>query len=224
MKTKITKILIMILIMATIYVPVAFCSSADTVRMKIDNGTLWTNITVSESYEECLSLNSTSSTLGTSALEAHLTTDYDWSAMAVFSASQYGKSTNNTPTSTNNNKSGLYDIGELTQTTGLLSGATSTTTEYISYLFDSTTGNPKKYVNMINTSTGIDDSGRKCIPFVLNGGTLGWLSSWTFAGTDTRFPVSIKNGLFGVRIGINGYYGAYGNGETNVTFRPVIWN
>ena len=56
-----------------------------TVRMQINGGTAWTNINISESYAECESLNSPTSTLGTSALKAHLTTDADWSAMAIFS-------------------------------------------------------------------------------------------------------------------------------------------
>ena len=85
-----------------------------TVRMQINGGTAWTNINISESYAECESLNSPTSTLGTSALKAHLTTDADWSAMAIFSVSQYGGAT------TTGNSSGIYNVGSnWTQTTGI---------------------------------------------------------------------------------------------------------
>lgn len=90
----------------------AYCAESGTTRMKINDEATWININVSEAYKECESLNSTSSTLGTSALKAHLTTDYDWSAMAIFSVSQYGAATKNElgTSSTTNNKSGIYDI------------------------------------------------------------------------------------------------------------------
>ena len=78
----ITITLIMFLGIKNIY------AAQGTIRMQINNGTPWTNINISESYEACENLNKPTSTLGTTLLEAHLTTDEDWSAMAVFSVSQ----------------------------------------------------------------------------------------------------------------------------------------
>ena len=93
----ITITLIMFLGIKNIY------ATEGTVRMQINNGTAWTNINISESYEACENLNKPTSTLGTTLLEAHLTTDEDWSAMAVFSVSQYGASTSNAPSTTTGN-------------------------------------------------------------------------------------------------------------------------
>lgn len=102
-----------------------------------NGGTAWTNINISESYAECESLNSPTSTLGTSALKAHLTTDADWSAMAIFSVSQYGGATDNSPKTTTGNSSGIYNVGSnWTQTTGILSTANKNSTPYVSGLFN----------------------------------------------------------------------------------------
>ena len=117
-----------------------------TVRMQINGGTAWTNINISESYAECESLNSPTSTLGTSALKAHLTTDADWSAMAIFSVSQYGGATDNSPKTTTGNSSGIYNVGSnWTQTTGILSTANKNSTPYVSGLFNDD-GSIKKYI------------------------------------------------------------------------------
>ena len=206
----------------------AYCvEDTTTVRMKIvEGGTKWTNISVSESYKECEDLNSTSSTLGTSALEAHLTTDYDWSIMAIFSVSQYGATTRNSPgsTSTTKNKSGIYDIGTRgIHTTTLLNTSTSTSNEWIYGLYDEN-GNPKKYVNKINPTTGEDQNGRVSILYLSNEGTAHWLGAAAISKTNEYFPVGIKLGLFGFDIGSNSNNGPHGGQHSKTTFRPVIWN
>ena len=221
MKRNTLKIVIISIIALLLYCTNSYGVESGTVRMQINGGAAWTNINISESYAECESLNSPTSTLGTSALQAHLTTDADWSAMAIFSVSQYGGATSNSPGTTTGNSSGIYNVGSnWTQSTGILSTANKNSTPYISGLF-SEDGSVKKYIKQWSTTraetnfVGFQDSSAQ--------GTYGWMGGTTWWGTSTSYPVSIKNGLFGVVFG-NGYYGASGGAFSNVTFRPVIWN
>ena len=197
-----------------------------TVRMQINGGTAWTNINISESYAECESLNSPTSTLGTSALKAHLTTDADWSAMVQLFCSQYGGATTNSPETTTGNSSGIYNVGsKWTQSTGILSTANKNSTPYISGLFNED-GSVKKYIKQWSTTRAETNFvGFKESVFArylwLDGGITVW-------GTSTSNPVSIKNGLFGIGIGSGTYIShgrqASGGAFNDVTFRPVIWN
>lgn len=224
MKKNTLKIMIISFIALLLYCTNSYGVESGTVRMQINGGTAWTNINISESYAECESLNSPTSTLGTSALKAHLTTDADWSAMAIFSVSQYGGATDNSPKTTTGNSSGIYNVGgNWTQSTGILSTANKNSTPYISGLFNDD-GSVKKYIRQW-TSTRAEtnfvgfldsDSSSK--------GTYGWMGGTTYWGSSNSYPVSIKNGLIGVVIGNGSYYVSSGGAFSNVTFRPVIWN
>lgn len=227
MKKNTLKIMIISFIALLLYCTNSYGVESGTVRMQINGGTAWTNINISESYAECESLNSPTSTLGTSALKAHLTTDADWSAMAIFSVSQYGGATDNSPKTTTGNSSGIYNVGgNWTQSTGILSTANKNSIPYISGLFNDD-GSVKKYIRQW-TSTRAEtnfvgfldsDSSSK--------GTYGWMGGTIYWGSSNSYPVSIKNGLFGVGIGHGSAYygyGASGGAFSNVTFRPVIWN
>lgn len=224
MKKNTLKIMIISFIALLLYCTNSYGVESGTVRMQINGGTAWTNINISESYAECESLNSPTSTLGTSALKAHLTTDADWSAMAIFSVSQYGGATDNSPKTTTGNSSGIYNVGgNWTQSTGILSTANKNSTPYISGLFNDD-GSVKKYIRQW-TSTRAEtnfvgfldsDSSSK--------GTYGWMGGTTYWGSSNSYPVSIKNGLFGVVIGSYDNYVTSGGAFSNVTFRPVIWN
>ena len=216
--------LIRILIISTMFIICSTVSNAaeTTIRMQVVNGgALWNNITVSESYEECEKLNSSTSTLGTSSLKAHLTTDADWSIMAIFSVSQYGGTNSNQPNQTTGNKSGIYNLGNYVQTTGILETATSKSTSYISGLFDG--DNVKPYVKKWSTDAESTSFRGNFVGFKE---TWGWYNSETsFFGKSSGYPVSIKSGLFGGRFGNDNTYAfAAGKGSSLATFRPVIWN
>lgn len=221
MKKNTLKIMIISFIALLLYCTNSYGVESGTVRMQINGGAAWTNINISESYAECESLNSPTSTLGTSALQAHLTTDADWSAMAIFSVSQYGGATSNSPGTTTGNSSGIYKVaGNWTQSTGILSTANKNSTPYISGLFNED-GSVKKYIKQWSTTraetnfVGFQDSSAQ--------GTYGWMGGTTWWGTSTSYPVSIKNGLFGVNVGVTSSVTS-GGAFSNVTFRPVIWN
>ena len=217
-KKYILKIMILSLIILLLHTTKSYCASDGTVRMLINGGTAWTNINISESYAECEALNSSTSTLGTTLLKAHLTTDADWSAMAIFSVSQYGASNTNTPTTTTNNNSGIYNVGNNhTQTTGILETANSTSTLYVSGLFNED-GTVKPYIRQWSTD-------RVSTGFVGFNETYGWHGGMTYWGNNASYPISIRNGLFGVSVGYVGNGGITSGGPySNVTFRPVIWN
>lgn len=221
MKKNTLKIMIISFIALLLYCTNSYGVESGTVRMQINGGPAWTNINISESYAECESLNSPTSTLGTSALKAHLTTDADWSAMAIFSVSQYGGATDNSPKTTTGNSSGIYNVGSnWTQTTGILRTANKNSTPYVSGLFNDD-GSVKKYIKQWSTTraetnfVGFQESSAQ--------GTYGWMGGSTRWGTYTSYPVSMKNGLFGVCVG-DPYGGTSGGASSSVTFRPVIWN
>lgn len=220
MKKNTLKIMIISFIALLLYCTNSYGVESGTVRMQINGGTAWTNINISESYAECESLNSPTSTLGTSALKAHLTTDADWSAMAIFSVSQYGGATTNNPETTTGNSSGIYKVGSnWTQTTGILSTANKNSTPYVSGLFNDD-GSVKKYIRQW-TSTRAETNFVGFLDSSSNG-TYGWMGGTTYWGSSNSYPVSIKNGLFGVNLGFGNI--TSGGAFSNVTFRPVIWN
>lgn len=227
MKKNTLKIMIISFIALLLYCTNSYGVESGTVRMQINGGPAWTNINISESYAECESLNSPTSTLGTSALKAHLTTDADWSAMAIFSVSQYGGATANYPGTTTGNSSGIYNVGSnYTQTTGILSTANKNSTPYVSGLFNDD-GSVKKYIRQWTSTRAetnfvgfLDSSSNGTYGWM--GGTIGWNSS--NSNSYPAYPVSIKDGLFGVHIGFYYPYRTSGGAYNDVTFRPVIWN
>ena len=189
-KIKLIKVLIIFTLFIT-FTAISYCAEG-TIRMQVVNGgTIWDNITVSESYAECEKLNSSTSTLGTTALRAHLTTDADWSAMAIFSVSQYGGATSNIPAQTTGNKSGICNFYGVVQTTGILENASSTQSS-LTGLFDG--DNVKPYIRKWSTN-------REATNFVGFIDTWGWYNCEKDWGTNKAFAVSIKKGLFGIDIG-----------------------
>ena len=194
MKTKvILKIIITTMLLIGIYTIKSYCAEDGTLRMQIVDGKpLWTNITISEAYKECESLNSPTSTLGTQSLRAHLVTDADWSAMAIFTVSQYGGANSSSPSPTNSNKSGIYGVSAMTYTTGILQGTTKDTNEYVTDLFDN--GKVKRYIREWPTDRNQSD-------FVGFQDTFGWYGSTTAYNSESNCPLSIRNSLFGVILG-----------------------
>ena len=199
---------------------------AATVKMQgVKDGTVWNYITVSDSYKACEDLDSSDSTLGTDKLQPHLTTDADWSAMAIMSASQYGGATSNKPDWTNGNASGVYKIGQYnSQSTGIYEGANaSSSSGAFSYIFESDGVTRKKYVVPLKK-----DREENNYVWLNNSGTWGMLGGSKEWWIYTSHPGSIKQGLFGVYMMIGSTEannsGTNGAAFGNVSFRPVIWN
>lgn len=217
MKKKFIKVIIFSIIILLIYCTKIYASNDGTVRMQINGDAPWYNVDVSESYKECEDLNSPMSTLGTSALEAHLTTDEDWSAMAIFSVSQYGGSDRNWPVKTTGNDTGIINIGNgYSQTTGISATANKDTDRFISGLFNED-GSLKKYVKRWPATREETNSAA----FI---GTRGWYSGADIYTSSNGYPVSMKTGLFGYHFGYWYPYNCTGGKFQDVSFRPVIWN
>lgn len=140
--------------------------------------------------------------------------------ITIFSVSQYGGQTSNGPIWTNNNNSGIKNIGGLTQSTGILDTLTNSNINFTS-LFDSS-GNPKKYVKQWS----INRESNNFVGFSSTNGTYGWLEAERNFSNNSSRPASIKSGLFGILFADFAYNGKYSNGgpTNDGSFRPVIWN
>ena len=207
-------------------------SNASTIKMVINGGTKWNYTTVSNSYAQCEALNDSTSTLGTQNLNAHLSTVADWSAMAIFSASQFGAANSNLPGNANPNASGVCGIlntwtgdFEHYQTTGIYMGTTKTSNNgNFASLFDEN-GNIKKYVKMYNTLEE-EQQEHVWLKNASEGGTSGFFNTYLFYSDYNSRPGIKVNGLFGIACAHPTWQATEcdGGSYSNVSFRPVLWN
>lgn len=185
--------------------------------MEIKPGTsAWTNITVSESYQQCYDLRNSDTTLGKNTLDPHLTLNSDWATVSYLAASAYGKIDGNDYGSRT-----LIDGGAYNTTTGNASGVinfgnyfTQTSSIYQNrsnvYIGNLTNNKDSKYVESIDDITSIDNTKGKAIAEVKN---------WFGATSYTPMTIVLRRAIFG-----NWDSGGNGNADSGITFRPVIWN
>lgn len=194
--------------------------------MEIKAGTKnFCNVTVSQSYQICLDLKDSTSTLGANTLDPHLIKNSEWGAVAYLQHSRYGANGNNVTTTTGNS-SGVYNLNGYTQTASLFENRNNKSTVEI---------NSNASVNGIwklNLEVGTENVSTKYIdvlPALPNkentagmaiAETAGWYGA-TQGYVNANSPVQIRDSLFGSSYNIN--YGS-GGANSNVTFRPVIWN
>ena len=221
-RKKILRILILFIGIIMIYNIKGYCNVGGTKRIEIKSGTTAWSVTVKQAYEECEALNAATSTLGTTRLSAHLTTDADWSIMAMFSTSQYGGATGNTGKqipgtstyTTNGNKSGIFNLSDGSYITGIVKGARSNAA--IDGLYKN--GELRPYVKLWESKR--EDN--RVVWFVdkSNGGTYNWFNvvgnKWDSSGI---YPITARLGLFDVPM----WGSSLSRGESGL-FRPVIWN
>ena len=80
-----------ILIMVIIFLLMILLPTISKAAMAIKPGqTAWTNISVSDAFDECRKLADPYSTLGKNNLDPHLTLNSDWGAVAYLTMSAYG--------------------------------------------------------------------------------------------------------------------------------------
>ena len=225
------KIKIMFLILVAIALGITTKSNAGLEAK--GGGTVWKNITVSESYEQCYNLRNADSTLGTNSLDPQLILNKDWGAVSYLAASSYGAVTSYTGPSitidgtsyytTNGNLTGVMNLGySNTQTSRLIEGYDETNTNTLKLVNNVDT----KYVEIIDENRTIDGTKGQALAE-----TWGWwyanaINKWPDNAAWTDYSASnrvlIRSYYFKVN---NGYYYGYGNGgASDVTFRPVIWN
>lgn len=184
--------------------------------MEIKPGTnAWTNITVSESYQQCYDLRNSDTTLGKNTLDPHLTLNSDWATVSYLAASAYGQinnSNNGSQTTidgkryntTTGNASGVINFGKtITQTSSIYQNISN---EYMGNLINN---KESKYVESIDDMTSIDNTKGKAIAEV---------RGWFGASTYNPYGIVLRQWMFGS-------YDSYSNGVSgSATFRPVIWN
>lgn len=184
--------------------------------MEMKPGTsAWTNITVSESYQQCYDLRNSDTTLGKNTLDPHLTLNSDWATVSYLAASAYGQinnSNNGSQTTidgkryntTTGNASGVINFGKtITQTSSIYQNISN---EYMGNLINN---KESKYVEAIDDMTSIDNTKGKAIAEV---------RGWFNANSYNPYGIVLRQWMFGT-------YDSYSNGLSGgPTFRPVIWN
>ena len=186
------------------------------------NATIWTNINVSDSYSQCYNLRNADSTLGSNQLDPHLTLNKDWGAVAYLAISSYGAVTdsegpysNNYYYTTTGNATGVINMGyKYTQTASVPGGGFNGG----SSMSNLTNNMETKYVEKLSSSnTSANTLGQALAE------TSGWWkSSKNYSKAD--YPILGRSKILGYGH-LNGYASwASGTGDSEVTFRPVIWN
>lgn len=191
------------------------------VEMK-EGTTAYTSVNVSESFDICYNLRDGTSTLGNCNLDPHLATSLDWGAVAYLAQSRYGGNSSGISSNTTGNKSGVMNMNTWTQTATLYESRNKNSNEANQYRFrleeaiaDS---NLSKYVDVISNTVDVDTTRGRAMAETIN-----WYGASYYLqnGSNTNYPIIIRDSLFGVNVNS---YGTAGQANANLTFRPVIWN
>ena len=219
---KIKKVMLLIVVFMIAVILKGNIAFAEYVIQVVPNATAWKNISVSDAYDECQKLNTTSSTLGTTSLKAHLTTNADWYAVSLLTYSVYGNSNSSQKSNnTTGNSTGIMGLGTRTFTSSIMEG--SVTDDRRKSLYDNIN---TSYVESIKNGTNRESNapGRGLLSkeyLSSNYGTINY-------GNGTGSPVMTRSGLFSAWVGSNAgadvYNSSTGEATESVTFRPVIWN
>ena len=216
MKSK--KMIFSIIIFIVLIGICSFCNAGVEIK---DGTTKYTSVNISESFDICYNLRDGTSTLGTCSLEPHLGTALDLGAVAYLAQSRYGANASSVSNNSTGNQTGVMSIGAYTQTATLFESRNKTSINATTYryrleeaLADSSLA---KYVDVIPNTVDSETTLGRAIAETKN-----WYgASYTFQnGTNTDYPIIIRDSLFGVR----NSFGDAGQAHSNVTFRPVIWN
>lgn len=228
MKKKI--IITIITLIIILVLGVCFCNKSNA-AIEIKPGTeAHTKIKVTNSYQYCYDMRSSTSTLGNNTLDPHLTLNADWGAVAYLGASAYGSVRDNVGNeeqigdriyySTTNNITGVMDLGktEYTQTASLLEGYSDSNNRT-----NLENNINTKYVETISKSDDVNKEAK------MKGWAFyevkGWYSASNSGLDGTANPVGIRRGIFGYSYGgTNVSLPPSGDSKEDRTYRPVIWN
>ena len=237
MKRKIYLVIIIMVMLISIsnynYASIEIVKSKDNGKDSI------TYTSISNSYLLCQGMTNQGESLEGTSVRPHLATNKDWGAVTYLANSMYGTNTTGKNTgveimidgikyySTTGNETGVMNWGSnpnvnrYTQTAGIINK------------YDESTSTAKKeVVEIFNNEDTIFVEKIKTEAFtpqntlgMAMGETRGMYSSWAYAAQDSNYPISIRNGLFGFYVGsyVN-YVNLSGAPNSQVTFRPVIWN
>lgn len=237
MKKKIGIISLLTIISIIVIIPKSYGALNSKTTTKTDGSNVLVNTSVSNSYLLCQQMKSNGESLYGTTVSPHLATNKDWGAVSYLSNSIYGTNTVGQNTgleveingvtyySTTGNASGVMNWGKnkykelYTQTAGLMDNYSSGN-DNVTELYNN---RETEYVDFINPTTSSLTRGMAMQE------TNGKFARFYTNGSDTGYPCSIRDGLFGGDFGGYNYGVTYGrrskgDAKNDVTFRPVVWN
>ena len=209
MKVK-KQIMVTIIILLILLIPTITKANIE-VKPK---STSYTNISVSDAYDECYNLRNPYSSLGNNNLDPHLVLNKDWGAVAYLAISAYGKVTDATGpkvtvngteyTTTTGNETGVMDFGKTSTYTsssiavGLQEG--SNNNQYRTNLIKN---KDTRYVETLPNSGSQTAENTKGMAIVE---TSAWFGSKTVDfRCNEKYPGSVRmSGVLGIYGGGNG--------------------
>lgn len=196
------------------------------------SSTVYTNLTISQCFDESRGMIKDGEGLEGSNVDVHMATNTDWAIFAYFSNSQYGTGGEGRNTgiatsingtnylSTNGNITGIMNLGKTrTYTSGIISNYAEIEESSEVYSYGKNIiarANEKQYVDLINTVNAKDMAHTKWYGVTAT-------NIWSGFFNKTVAPYSMRSGLFAVIGGHKSNVIPDGSAN-NVTFRPVIWN
>ena len=221
-REKIKYILLTMLIGITVAMPQVYAKTSIEIK---PGGTVYTNKTISEFFEESMKMKDPGESLEGSDVDVHMATNMDWAIVSYFSNSAYGTNGEGQNTgittsingknylSTNGNATGVMNFGKTyTYTAGVISNYTEISEAETAYtngrsILANVANN--KYVDLINSSNTKQTA------------MLGWYAK-SLVGVNASIPYSWRGGLFFACCGGGDVSGK--GGASAFTFRPAIWN
>lgn len=198
-----------------------------------------TRTTISNSYLLCQGMKNSGESLEGTTVLPHLATNKDWGAVSYLSNSVYGTNTAGENTgvkiqidginyySTNGNVTGVMNWGAnpnmhlVTQTAGIGKDYDNNTSLYKDNVTEIYNNIDTRYVEKIDATK---------TEGMAMGETIGMFGVGSCDYTGGQIGVSVRYGLFKANFGRsyanNGTLkiGSSGLSDSNITFRPVIWN
>ncbi len=228
MKVK-KQIMVTIIILLILLIPTITKANIE-VKPK---STSYTNISVSDAYDECYNLRNPYSSLGNNNLDPHLVLNKDWGAVAYLAISAYGKVKDATGpkvtvdgteyTTTTGNETGVMDFGkaECTYTSSSIASGLEGSVDIRQSLINNKNS---RYVETLPDKGTQNATNTKGMAIVE---TSGWFTSQSDYEPNKNYPLVVRTNI----LGFKGYDASgHGNGSfagqprAGRTFRPAIWN
>ncbi len=165
--------------------------------------TSYTNISVSDAYDECYNLRKSYSSLGDNKLDPHLVLNKDWGAVAYLAVSAYGKVKDATGpkvivdgteyTTTTGNETGVMDFGKTAYsfTASSIAAGLEGTVNIRQSLINNKNS---RYVETLPGSPNVDNTRGMALVE-----TSGWFSSRAAYDPDGSYPIIARICVLGFR-------------------------
>ena len=221
MKRKIKFIIFIIIGLLICIVTQSYAAIAIKPATVTNGSNVLVNVSISNSYELCQQMLNAGESLYGTTVKPHLATNKDWGAVSYLSNSAYGTNTQGQNVgiqitidgvnyySTNGNATGVMNWGAnpnktlYSQTSGIIQayldledkegGSTTAPENVVALVNNSSTDFVDVFNGTYNTTT---TKGMAMLETSENG-----FSTWKSKSIDFKYPISIRNGLFGFCVG-----------------------